>query len=41
MRCLNEHLAYKANEEDGCKGHFLKERLKGQTLIDEGALFLA
>lgn len=40
MIMLNQDIAFKANAEDGCKGHFFESRFKSQALLDERALLI-
>ncbi|WP_037987190.1 transposase [Teredinibacter turnerae] len=41
MKCLNEPIAKRANEEDQCSGHFWESRYKSQALLSENALLAA
>ncbi len=41
MKCLNEPIARKANQEDHVTGHFWQARFSSQALLDEAAVLTA
>src|SRR5690606_15759941 len=38
MKCLNEHLARRANEDDNCDGRFWQGLFRSQALLDEAGI---
>ena len=41
MKHLKQPIAWRANREDGCTGHFFESRFYSGALLDEAALIAA
>ncbi len=41
MKLLKQPIAYRANQEDGCSGHFFEQRFYSGVLLDEDAMIQA